>query len=61
MLYNKDREKVQTNADCLTCPYFDRAKKKCKGIGKACFEYDPITMTAFDPVTKLPINFNKTK
>lgn len=55
MLYNKDKKGRQTNADCLTCPYFDKAKKRCSGIGKRCFEYDEKTMTAIDPVTKLPI------
>lgn len=55
MLYNKDLKKVQTNADCLTCPLFDKKRKKCKGIGKICFEYDEKTRTAIDPITKLPI------
>ena len=41
MLYNKQLNKVQTNADCLQCQYFDKKKKKCKGIGKNCFEFDP--------------------
>lgn len=55
MLYNKSLKKVQTNIDCLKCQYFDMNNKKCKGIGKNCFEFDPKTRTAIDPVTKLPI------
>ena len=56
MLYNKEHNKIQTNADCLQCPFFDKhKKKKCKGIGKNCFEYDEKTHTAIDPITKLPI------
>ena len=59
MLYNNKKQGVQTNADCLTCPYFDKCTKKCSGLGKRCFEYDKYTMTAIDPVTKLPINLKK--
>ena len=55
MLYNKELKKVQTNADCITCTYFDKKKKKCNGIGKNCFEYDEKTKTAIDTITKLPI------
>lgn len=54
MLYNTELKKVQTNADCLRCPLFDKKKKKCNGIGKYCFEYDEKTKTIFDPLTKLP-------
>lgn len=61
MLFNNDLEKVQTITDCLTCPYFDKVLKKCNGIGKCCFEYDPIIMTALDPITKLPIKLDKLK
>lgn len=55
MLYNKEKQKVKTNIDCLTCKYFDKQAKKCLGIGKNCFEYDEKSMTAIDPITKLPI------
>ena len=58
MLYNKDLKKVQTNADCLQCPLFDKHKKKCRGIGKVCFEYDPKSRTAIDPITKMPIRLD---
>lgn len=58
MLYNKDLKKLQKPCDCLTCPKFDKKKKECKGIGAVCFEYDPITKTAIDPVTHLPIRLN---
>lgn len=55
MLYNKEKQKIQSTVDCQTCQYFDKRKKKCKGLGKNCFEYDAKTQTAIDPVTKLPI------
>jgi hypothetical protein len=55
MLYNKNLKKIKTSADCLTCPNFDKKEKKCKGIGIVCFEYDPKTKTAIDPISKLPI------
>ena len=55
MLYNKDLKRVQASSDCITCPKFDKTLKKCMGIGKICFEYDPKTRVAIDPITKLPI------
>ena len=55
MYYNKDKRKVQTNIDCITCPHFNRKSKKCNGIGKTCFEYDIKTKTAIDPISRLPI------
>ena len=55
MLYNKETKKVKTNKDCLNCVYFDKKEKKCLGLNKKCFEYDPITGTAIDGVTKLPV------
>lgn len=59
MLYNNSKKKVQQSTDCLTCQYFDKRKKKCLGgIGKNCFEYDPKTKTAIDPITKLPIRLS---
>lgn len=57
MLYNKNLKRVQASSDCITCQHFDKKKKKCNGIGKNCFEYDPKTRTAIDPITKLPIKF----
>lgn len=56
MLYNIELKKVQGSIDCLSCPHFDKYKKKCNGIGKACFEYDPKTQVIIDPITKLPLN-----
>lgn len=58
MLYNKQLKKVQASSDCITCPHFDKKKKKCLGIGKNCFEYDPKTRTAIDPITRLPIKLD---
>ena len=55
MLYNIEEKKLQTPVDCMTCPHFDTEKKKCTGIGKCCFEYDAITKTIIDPVTKLTL------
>jgi hypothetical protein len=55
MLYNRELKKVQASSQCITCPHFDKKKKKCDGIGKICFEYDSKTKTAYDPVSKLPI------
>lgn len=58
MLYNKELKKVQASSDCITCPHFDKEKKKCFGIGKTCFEYDNKTQTIIDPITKLPLKPN---
>ena len=56
MLFNKEKKNIQRMTDCLSCPYFDKKKKRCvDGIGKNCFEYDPKTKTAIDPKTHLPI------
>lgn len=55
MLYNNELKKIRTGADCISCKFFDKRKKKCTGIGKICFEFDPKTRTAIDPITKLPI------
>ena len=55
MLYNIETKEPRKSIDCFECPYFDKELKKCKGIGKRCFEYDPKTMTIIDPVTKLPL------
>lgn len=58
MLYNNNLGKIKTSADCVACFYFDKKLKKCKGIGKCCFEFDEKTNTAIDPITKLPIKLN---
>lgn len=59
MLWNKEKKNVQQMIDCISCPYFDKKKKKCMGgIGKNCFEYDPKTKTAINPKTKLPIRLD---
>lgn len=59
MLYNREKERVKRQVDCMTCPYFDKEKKKCNGLGKTCFEYDPKTKTVIDPITKLAIRIDK--
>ena len=59
MLYNIEMNKEKNDLMCLECPHFDKQEKRCKGIGVACFEYDPITQTCIDPITKLPFNPNK--
>lgn len=58
MLYNKEKKTIKTMVDCLSCKYFDKKNKKCNGIGLNCFEYDKKTMTAIDPITKLPIKLD---
>ena len=55
MLFNKEKGRPKNSLDCLTCPLFDEKNKKCMGIGKICFEYEPKTMTIIDPVTGLPL------
>ena len=55
MLYNLNKNKIWSNADCLTCEYFDKKLKKCKGKGKICFLFDKKTQTIIDPITGLPI------
>lgn len=55
MLYNKSTKNIKTQQDCAQCPYFNEVEKKCEGIGKNCFEYDPITKKAIDPITRLVI------
>ena len=56
MFYNIEMKKVKTDLDCLDCPHFDKKEKRCKGIGVACFEYDQLTQTCIDPITKLAFN-----
>ena len=56
MIYNNAHKRPKLSTDCLECKYFDKKLKKCKGgLGKTCFEYDPVTKTLIDPVTHLPI------
>lgn len=55
MLYNQEKHKVQEMIDCEVCHHFDARLKKCNGIGKCCLEYDPVTNTAIDPITRLAI------
>lgn len=54
MLYNTKKNQINGTAFCLECEYF--INKKCEGLGKRCFEYDPKTKVMIDPVTHLPIN-----
>lgn len=58
MLYNNDLHQVQKNSQCISCEHFNKKQKKCYGIGKCCFEFDPKTRTAIDPITGLPIKLN---
>ena len=58
MLDNKAKGKENKTSYCITCKYFDKVEKKCNGIGKNCFIYDPKTKTVIDPITKLPIKIN---
>ena len=53
MLYNTETKKIKTNKDCLKCKYFDKKEKKCTGLNKRCFEFDAVTGTLIDGVTKL--------
>lgn len=55
MILNTETNKIKTPTDCLTCEFWDKRLKKCNGIGKKCFEYDALTGTILDPITKLPI------
>lgn len=55
MLYNKETNKIRKQTDCMTCQYFDKQEKRCRGLGKTCFEFDKKTQTIIDPITKLPI------
>lgn len=61
MLYNKEQNRVKQDLDCIECIHFDKKEKRCKGIGVNCFEYDQVTQTCLDPVTRLPINPNEQK
>jgi len=54
MLYNIDKKRIKQDLDCIECPNYDKQDKRCKGIGKTCFEFDQTTQTCIDPITKLP-------
>ena len=58
MLYNINKQRVKKDSDCNWCENFDKTTKTCNGLGVCCFEYDQITSTCIDPVTKLPFNPN---
>ena len=55
MLYNIEKKKIKTATTCIDCPYLDKALHRCEGIIKCCFEYDAVTKTIIDGVTKLPL------
>lgn len=61
MLYNFKKQDIQCRTDCFTCEFFDKKAKRCKGLGKNCFEIDKNTMTVYDPITKLPIKVKENK
>lgn len=61
MMYNTIIKAVKTNVMCITCKEFDVKQKQCNGIGKVCFEADPITKTLIDPVTRLAIKIEENK
>lgn len=55
-LYNKEQKCLQTKLTCLTCRFYDKTYKKCRGgLNKVCYLYDEKTGTVIDAVTKLPI------
>ena len=54
MLYNTAKKKIKVVTDCPLCPHFDKKNKKCNGLNRVCFEYDPTTQTIIDGKTKLP-------
>lgn len=55
MLYNLKKRRIKKATDCASCPYFDKATKKCSGMNKNCFLYDEKTKTIVDGITKLPL------
>lgn len=59
MLYNIDKQHIQTDDDCFTCQHFDLLRLKCDGYNKTCFEYDEATKTVIDGITHLPLTINK--
>ena len=61
MLFNRNLNKIKQPIDCMSCEFFDKTQKKCNGLGRVCFEFDPKTQTCIDPITKLPINLKGEK
>lgn len=55
MLWNNEKKRITKLPDCFLCSKFDKTEKKCKGFGIICFEYDDVTRTCVDPITKLKI------
>lgn len=53
MLYNLKEDKEQDFTSCLKCKY--KINGLCRGIGICCFEYDTLTHTLIDPLTKKPL------
>ena len=58
MLYNIEKKQIKTDLTCKGCPYYNTTALKCDGLNKCCYEYDPLTKTCFDGVTKLPLKTN---
>ena len=36
MLYNNLAKRPKKDSDCLTCKYYDKKTKLCKGLGIVC-------------------------
>lgn len=51
MFYNVKKMKVNTNIDCLSCPYHNHNTNKCNGYGKCCFPMDNATKNVIDLTT----------
>lgn len=51
-LFNTDKMKIHDETDCFTCEQFDKRLKKCNGLNKVCFEYDPDTNLITNSITK---------
>ena len=59
MLINKETKKIKKDVDCVKCPYFVKAAKKCTGLNVKCFEYNDVLKVAIDGVTGLQIDITK--
>lgn len=59
MLYNIEKKELKTDKTCIGCAYYDKRLKKCDGLNKCCFEYDPKTQTVIDGITKMPMKIEK--
>lgn len=55
MLYNIEKKRVKKDIDCYSCEKYDARMKKCNGCNSICFEYDSLTNTIIDGITKMPI------